>query len=40
MFIPQWKYSNNADYCLYGDLNAAFRETAWYAAAGWNATGW
>lgn len=40
MFVPQWKYSNNADYCLYGDLNAAFRETAWYAAAGWSATGW
>ena len=39
-FIPQQKYSINASRCLYGDLNEAFRQTAWYEAAGWAATGW
>lgn len=40
MFIPQQLYTDNAVNCAYGDLNAAFKNTAWYAAAGWSITGW
>ncbi len=40
MFVPQSKYTDNASACLYGDLNKAFRQTSWYTAAGWAATGW
>ena len=40
MFVPQTLYTDNAVHCAYGDLNAAFRHTEWYAAAGWSATGW
>lgn len=40
MFIPQTVYTTNAALCAHGDLNEAFRHTAWYAAAGWAATGW
>ena len=40
MFVPQTLYTDNAVNCAYGDLNAAFRHTEWYAAAGWSATGW
>lgn len=39
-FIPQQKYTRNAAACLYGDLNAVFRQTEWYEAAGWALTGW
>lgn len=33
MFVPQTKYTENATsaYCLYGDLNETFRQTAWYS---------
>ncbi|MFC2487254.1 MAG: hypothetical protein ACFNP8_01525 [Alloprevotella sp.] len=27
-------------YCPQGDLNIAFRHTAWYQAAGWSKQGW
>jgi len=40
MFIPQTAYTTNAARCPHGDLNEAFRRTAWYGAAGWAATGW
>ncbi len=40
MFIPQSIYTSNAERCLYGDLNEAFRQTEWYDAAGWAQTGW
>ncbi len=40
MFIPQTVYTTNAGRCKYGDLNEAFRQTEWYKAAGWEATGW
>ena len=39
-FIPQQIYTDNAANSAYGDLNAAFRKTEWYRAAGWDATGW
>ena len=39
-FIPLQIYTDNAVNSAYGDLNAAFRQTEWYEAAGWNATGW
>lgn len=40
MFVPQAVYSNQAPHSIHGDLNAAFRKTAWYEAAGWKAAGW
>ena len=40
IFVPQQVYADNAAYTPHGDLNAAFRRTAWYEAAGWAATGW
>ena len=41
MFIPQQIYSDNASLAKqHGDLNAAFRKTEWYKAAGWAQTGW
>lgn len=40
MFVPQKVYTTNAKYCSHGDLNEAFAETSWYAAAGWAETGW
>ena len=41
MFIPQQIYSDNAYLAKqHGDLNAAFRKTEWYKAAGWAQTGW
>ena len=40
IFIPQDVYSANASCTLHGDLNRSFRQTEWYTAAGWAATGW
>lgn len=49
MFVPQTRYTFNASarynpiyyrFAIYGDLNADFRATAWYRAAGWDQTGW
>ncbi len=40
IFIPSLLYTNNAAFCTYGDLNAAFQNTEWYEAAGWAQTGW
>lgn len=40
IFVPQSVYTYNAARCIYGDLNACFARTAWYDAAGWQATGW
>lgn len=40
LFVPQEVYTKNASRSRHGDLNAAFRETAWYSAAGFAATGW
>lgn len=40
MFVPQDIYTQKAEVCPQGDLNAAFRRTGWYEAAGWSATGW
>ena len=40
MFVPRQLYSDNAAACDHGDLNEAFRRTAWYRDAGWAATGW
>ena len=40
IFVPQSVYTSNAARCIYGDLNACFARTAWYDAAGWQATGW
>ena len=40
LFIPQNRYSRNARQTVHGDLNAAFRQTEWYRAAGFEATGW
>ena len=40
MFVPQAHYTAFARYCPQGDLNIAFRHTAWYQAAGWSKQGW
>lgn len=40
MFIPQQVYTENAENCVYGDLNEAFKETEWYQDAGWKNIGW
>lgn len=40
LFVPQQTYSDHAALTKLGDLNAAFRDTEWYTAAGWEATGW
>lgn len=40
MFVPRPIYTDRADACDHGDLNEAFRHTAWYRDAGWAATGW
>lgn len=40
MFVPQAHYTAYARYCPQGDLNLAFRHTAWYQAAGWAKKGW
>ena len=39
-FVPQDVYTQRAAATPLGDLNEAFRRTAWYEAAGWAATGW
>ena len=39
LFVPQKKYTDYANLCLYGDLNEAFRCTSWYKAAGWQDLG-
>ncbi len=39
-FIPQMIYSQNAEYCIFGDLNQCFSLTEWYDAAGWKDAGW
>ena len=40
MFVPQDAYTKVAENCIYGDLNLRFKDTPWYKAAGWAATGW
>lgn len=40
MFVPQSVYTENAGRTKLGDLNEAFRRTAWYRDAGWAATEW
>lgn len=40
MFIPQEVYTTNASKTRHGDLNEAFRHTAWYRDAGWSVTQW
>ncbi len=40
MFVPQNAYTYNSRLSLWGDLNACFRSTTWYNAAGWAQTGW
>ena len=40
MFVPQAVYGTNAPACPHGDHNKNFRQTAWYAAAGFAQTGW
>lgn len=40
MFVPQTIYTDNAEKCLYGDFNEAFRKTEWYKACGFENTGW
>lgn len=39
-FIPQKVYTQNANSCIYGDLNEIFRNTEWYEDAGWKDAGW
>ena len=34
-FLPQRVYTQNANACIFGDLNEQFRQTEWYHAAGW-----
>ena len=34
-FLPQPAYTQNANACIFGDLNELFRQTEWYRAAGW-----
>lgn len=48
MFVPQQTYTDHATArppfwvraSAHGDLNAQFRKTEWYKAAGWQAAGW
>lgn len=40
LFVPQDVYTRNASRSSLGDLNEAFRKTAWYTAAGFSQTGW
>lgn len=40
LFVPQAVYTDHASLTPHGDLNEAFRTTAWYQDAGWAATGW
>lgn len=40
LFVPQGVYTRRAKQTPHGDLNAAFRRTEWYRAAGFEATGW
>lgn len=40
LFVPQAVYTENASKTKYGDLNEAFRQTAWYKAIGMERTGW
>lgn len=40
MFIPQAVYSQHVFDTTCGDLNACFRKTEWYKAAGFDVTGW
>lgn len=40
MFVPQHIYQSNAVRSPHGNLNVAFRKTAWYEAGGWRAAGW
>lgn len=35
-FVPQQKYSDYAEDCIFGDLNRAFMQTEWAKASGWN----
>lgn len=34
-FVPQQRYTDNAEDCVYGDLNQAFADTEWAQASGW-----
>lgn len=34
-FVPQQRYTTNAEACIYGDLNQAFANTEWAKASGW-----
>ena len=34
-FLPQQIYTQNANACIFGDLNEKFQQTEWYHAAGW-----
>lgn len=40
LFIPQTIYTDNANKCIFGDLNQTFQQTEWYTACGMNTTGW
>lgn len=40
MFVPQQVYEANASSCSYGNLNAAFGQTAWYKACDMSNLGW
>lgn len=40
MFVPQDIYAKVATSSKLGNLNEAFRHTAWYEAAGWKKAGW
>lgn len=35
-FVPQQRYTDHAEDCIYGDLNQAFANTEWAQASGWN----
>lgn len=40
LFIPQTIYTDNANKCIFGDLNQTFQQTEWYTACGMSTTGW
>lgn len=40
LFVPQTIYTDNASQSRHGDLNEAYKETAWYKAIGMERTGW
>lgn len=39
-FMPQKRYSEHAEVCVYGDLNRAFLRTEWAGDAGWKNLNW